>query len=317
MLHGQLRELPTPSHRRLLGPTKRAPDDGKNKAQTRRFHDWGSTTPLPEKEEPIVKSPLAPPRKKSDIGLTPPPCAPKVPPMMKSFLTAGLMVAAFSPLCLAEEVKLETDNQKVSYLIGRNIAESMKADGLELDFDILFTGMKEAAAGTESKIAEADAQAVMMKFQGEMQAKAQAQAAEQQKEAEAAAQVNIEAGKKFLAENKKREEVTETESGLQYEVLTAAEGDKPAATDTVKVHYHGTLLDGTVFDSSVDRGTPIDFPLNGVIKGWTEGVQLMPVGSKYKFYIPSDLAYGNRGSGPKIGPGETLVFEVELLEIAK
>ncbi|MDQ8190055.1 FKBP-type peptidyl-prolyl cis-trans isomerase [Roseibacillus persicicus] len=237
--------------------------------------------------------------------------------MMKSFLTAGLMVAAFSPLCLAEEVKLETDNQKVSYLIGRNIAESMKADGLELDFDILFAGMKEAAAGTESKIAEADAQAVMMKFQGEMQAKAQAQAAEQQKEAEAAAQVNIEAGKKFLAENKKREEVTETESGLQYEVLTAAEGDKPAATDTVKVHYHGTLLDGTVFDSSVDRGTPIDFPLNGVIKGWTEGVQLMPVGSKYKFYIPSDLAYGNRGSGPKIGPGETLVFEVELLEIAK
>lgn len=226
-------------------------------------------------------------------------------------------MATTSTSSFAEEVKLESDTQKVSYLIGRNIAESMKNDGLELDFDVLFAGMKEAAAGNESKISEADSQAVMMQFQQEMQAKAQARMAEQAKEAEGAAQGNIEKGKAFLAENKKREGVTETESGLQYEVLTAAEGAKPAATDTVKVHYHGTLLDGTVFDSSVDRGEPIDFPLNGVIAGWTEGVQLMPVGSKFKFYIPSDLAYGNRGSGPKIGPGETLVFEVELLEIAK
>ncbi|MGJ8725982.1 MAG: FKBP-type peptidyl-prolyl cis-trans isomerase [Roseibacillus sp.] len=230
--------------------------------------------------------------------------------MMKSFLTAGLMVAAFSPLGLAEDLTLETDTQKASYLIGRNIGESMKADGLELDLDLLHAGLKEASAGTESQIADADAQAVMMKFQQEVQAKQQAAAA-------AAAAENAAAGKAFLDENGKREGVTTTESGLQYEVLTAAEGDKPAAADTVKVHYHGTLTDGTVFDSSVDRGQPIDFPLNGVIKGWTEGVQLMSVGSKFKFTIPSDLAYGERGSPPKIGPGATLVFEVELLEITK
>ena len=230
--------------------------------------------------------------------------------MMKSFLTAGLVVAAFSPLGLAEELTLESDTQKASYLIGRNIGESLKADGLDLDIALLYAGLKEASAGTESQIPAADAQAVMLKFQQEMQAKQQA------KQVEAAA-TNAAAGKAFLEENGKREGVTTTKSGLQYEVMIAAEGDKPAATDTVKVHYHGTLTDGTVFDSSVDRGSPIDFPLNGVIKGWTEGVQLMSVGSKYKFYIPSDLAYGDRGSPPKIGPGATLVFEVELLEVTK
>jgi FKBP-type peptidyl-prolyl cis-trans isomerase len=115
--------------------------------------------------------------------------------------------------------------------------------------------------------------------------------------------------------NGKREGVKTTASGLQYEVLKPGTGAKPAATDTVKVHYHGTLIDGAVFDSSVDRGEPISFPLNGVIKGWTEGVQLMPVGSKYKFVIPSELAYGERGAGGKIGPNATLIFEVELLAI--
>lgn len=246
--------------------------------------------------------------KSSDKGLTPGLFPLRVPPMMKSFLTAGLMMAAFTPLGQAEELTLETENQKASYLIGRNIGESMKADGLELDLDLLFTGLKEAAAGTESQIPDADAQAVMMKFQQDMQAKAQA------KQAEIAA-ANAAKGKAFLEENGKREGVTTTESGLQYEVLTPAEGDKPAATDTVKVHYHGTLPDGTVFDSSVERGEPIDFPLNGVIKGWTEGVQLMSVGSKYKFTIPSELAYGDNPGGGR--PGGVLIFEVELLEITK
>lgn len=230
--------------------------------------------------------------------------------MMKSFFSAGLILAASSTLSYAEELKLETDTQKVSYLIGRNIGSSLQADGLELDLDLVFSGIKEAAAGDEAQITNEDAQVIMGKFQQEMQAKAVAKQAE-------AANGNKEEGKKFLATNKEREEVTETESGLQYEVLTAAEGDKPAATDTVKVHYHGTLLDGTVFDSSVDRGEPIDFPLNRVIPGWTEGVQLMSIGSKFKFYIPSDLAYGDQGSPPKIGPGATLVFEVELLEVTK
>lgn len=231
--------------------------------------------------------------------------------MTKRFLTASLIITTtMSTLTNAEDLTLETDIQKVSYLIGRNIGEGMKSDGIDIDHELLYSGLKETLNGTESKISAEDGQAVMMKFQQEMQAK------QQELESAAAAEASA-AGKAFLVENKKREEVTETESGLQYEVLTAAEGDKPAATDTVKVHYHGTLLDGTVFDSSVDRGAPIDFPLNGVIAGWTEGVQLMAVGSKYKFFIPSDLAYGDRGSPPKISPGATLVFEVELLEVTK
>lgn len=124
-------------------------------------------------------------------------------------------------------------------------------------------------------------------------------------------------GEAFLAENAKREGVFVTESGLQYEVVTMGEGEKPTAESTVKVHYHGTLIDGTVFDSSVQRGEPIEFPLNGVIKGWTEGLQLMPVGSKFILYIPYQLAYGERGAGELIGPCEALIFEVELLEIVK
>ena len=127
--------------------------------------------------------------------------------------------------------------------------------------------------------------------------------------------VTKEKGKAFLAENKKKEGVIETASGLQYKVVKMGTGPKPHETDKVKVHYHGTLIDGTVFDSSVERGEPIEFPLNGVIKGWTEGVQLMPVGSKFIFYIPSDLAYGDRDAGPTIKGGSTLIFEVELLEI--
>lgn len=127
----------------------------------------------------------------------------------------------------------------------------------------------------------------------------------------------IEKGEAFLAENAKREGVFVTESGLQYEVVTMGEGEKPTAENTVKVHYHGTLIDGTVFDSSVDRGEPIEFPLNGVIKGWTEGLQLMPVGSKFILYIPYQLAYGERGAGELIGPCEALIFEVELLDIVK
>ncbi len=124
-------------------------------------------------------------------------------------------------------------------------------------------------------------------------------------------------GEEFLAENATREGIFVTESGLQYEVITMGEGEKPTAESTVKVHYHGTLIDGTVFDSSVQRGEPIEFPLNGVIKGWTEGLQLMPVGSKFKLYIPYQLAYGERGAGDLIGPCEALIFEVELLEIVK
>ena len=131
------------------------------------------------------------------------------------------------------------------------------------------------------------------------------------------AQKSKEEGEKFLAENKSKKDVFTTESGLQYQVVTEGTGDKPTATDKVKVHYTGTLLDGTKFDSSVDRGEPMEFPVNGVIKGWTEVLQLMPVGSKYIVWIPSDLAYGERGAGQDIKPNSTLKFEIELLEIVK
>ena len=127
--------------------------------------------------------------------------------------------------------------------------------------------------------------------------------------------INKEAGQKFLADNGKRAGVTTTASGLQYEVIKAGTGNKPAATDQVKVHYHGTTIDGSVFDSSVDRGEPVTFGLGQVIKGWTEALQLMPVGSKWKIYIPSELGYGEQAAGPKIKPNSTLIFEVELLSI--
>ncbi|MGV8826958.1 MAG: FKBP-type peptidyl-prolyl cis-trans isomerase [Breznakibacter sp.] len=141
----------------------------------------------------------------------------------------------------------------------------------------------------------------------------------QKKEAEKTSKgsANLEIGKKFLEENKTKEGVVSTESGLQYQIMTAGTGVKPALTDRVKCHYHGTLIDGTVFDSSVERKEPAVFPVNGVIKGWTEALQMMPVGSKWKLFIPSELAYGEAGAGDKILPNSTLVFEVELIEIEK
>jgi FKBP-type peptidyl-prolyl cis-trans isomerase FklB len=209
---------------------------------------------------------------------------------------------------MAQEPKLESDIDKASYLIGRNIGETISADGIELNVDNMVAGLREALAGKDSKIAEADAEKIMEKFQAEMQAKLEAKA-------KAKSLANVEAGQEFLEENKKREGVTVTESGLQYEVITVGTGEKPTALDTVKVHYHGTLMDGKVFDSSVERKQPAEFQVGGVIAGWTEALQLMPVGSKWKLTIPAKLAYGGQGAGRDIGPHATLVFEVELLSI--
>lgn len=197
-----------------------------------------------------------------------------------------------------------------SYVIGTNIATNMKSQGIDINIESLVAGLTDVLKGTGSKIAPAEAQEIMTKFQTEMQAKGQAKAAESGKK-------NIEEGKAFLDKNGKTEGVKTTASGLQYSVMKEGTGDKPKATDTVKVHYHGTLLNGTVFDSSVERNEPATFPLDGVIKGWTEGLQLMPVGSKFKFVLPSELAYGEKGAGGDIGPNSVLTFEVELLEIVK
>ena len=192
----------------------------------------------------------------------------------------------------------------VSYFIGRNIGGNMKQQGFAPKMDELVSGMNDASGGKPSKYPEKDLQAAMEKFQTAMQA------VEMQKRAESG-----KAGEAFLVANGKKDGVKTTATGLQYEVITAGAGPMPAATDTVKVHYKGTLISGEEFDSSYSRNEPATFPLNGVIPGWTEGVQLMNKGAKYKFVIPGKLAYGERGSAPKIGPNETLVFEVELLEI--
>ena len=191
---------------------------------------------------------------------------------------------------------------KVSQIIGYGFGKRMAGQGFSLDFDKLLQGIKDGAAGKEPAVKPDEEQQIMMQFQTALQA-VEAKKAEK----------NVQAGKDFLVSNGKKQGVTTTASGLQYEVMKAGDGAKPAATDTVKVHYHGTLVSGKVFDSSVQRGEPIEFALNQVIKGWTEGVQLMPKGSKYKFTIPSDLAYGPSGQG-EIGPNEVLIFEVELLD---
>lgn len=205
-------------------------------------------------------------------------------------------------------MKLTNDKEKVSYIIGEDIGASLLKEGYDLDVNIMLEAIKAAASGkSENLLSESEKNEVMMRWQQEVNAKKQAAMAEQAKGAK-------KEGSAFLAQNRNNPGVFETPSGLQYQVLQGAEGKKPKATDTVHVHYHGTLLNGQVFDSSVQRGEPISFPLNQVIAGWTEGLQLMSIGSKYRFFIPSELAYGDQAVG-SIPAGSTLVFDVELLDI--
>ena len=191
---------------------------------------------------------------------------------------------------------------KVSYALGLSLGQNMASSGVKtIEYDDLVAGMKAIMNKEKPAISFDEAQEVLNTFFAELEAKVAGKAKAE--------------GEAFLAENAKREGVIVTGSGLQYEVLTAAEGKKPKATDKVKVHYEGTLIDGTVFDSSYRRGEAISFGLNQVIKGWTEGVQLMSVGAKYKFFIPYNLAYGERGAGAQIPPYAALIFTVELLGI--
>jgi FKBP-type peptidyl-prolyl cis-trans isomerase len=203
--------------------------------------------------------------------------------------------------------ELDTDEKKLGYIIGMDIGKSLREQGTEVDLDSLITAIRATYNGEELAMTTEEAGQVRKEYIEKRQA-------EQQAEAAAAGQNNLVEGQKFLAENASKEGVQTTASGLQYKVETMGDGPKPAATDTVKVHYRGTLLDGTEFDSSYARNEPISFALNRVIAGWTEGVQLMPVGSKFTFYIAPDLAYGEGGGGP-IPPNSTLVFDVELLAI--
>ncbi len=196
------------------------------------------------------------------------------------------------------------------YAMGTDIYSKVTEVGYKLNADAFYQGHSDAFNDAERKLTNEQVDGLMKKFNADAQKVFAEKAAREAEE-------NKAKGIAFLAEKEKEDGITKTESGLLYEVMKSGAGKKPLATDKVKVHYHGTLIDGTVFDSSVDRGTPIEFELNKVIPGWTEGVQLMPIGSKYKFYVPSNLAYGERGFPPKIGPGAALIFEVELIDIVK
>lgn len=201
-------------------------------------------------------------------------------------------------------VELETDMQKASYSIGYSMAQNVRREfGEDVDLAAFQAGITDQVSGSDPQVSDAEANAALQSLVAARQAAAEQKASE-----------NISVGKEFLAENGKREGVTTLPSGLQYEVLTAAEGEKPSATDRVTTHYRGTLIDGTQFDSSYDRGQPATFPLNGVIAGWTEALQLMSPGAKWRLYIPPELAYGERAQGP-IPANSTLIFDVELLEI--
>jgi len=205
---------------------------------------------------------------------------------------------------------LETEDQKASYGIGHQMGSQLAPAEAHIDLDAFVAGIRDGMAGNDPAVDQAEIQTALQALSDRVNAEEA-----ERRATEGAA--NAEAGEAFLAENAAREGVTVTESGLQYEVLRDGDGPTPGPQDRVRIHYKGTLIDGTQFDSSYDRGEPTTFGVNGVIAGFSEGLQLMPVGSQYRFYIPSDLGYGPNGSGPNIGPNATLVFEVELLEVVE
>lgn len=230
---------------------------------------------------------------------------------MTFFRNLSLAMAAFTLFACTKDgakksTELKTDDDKFSYVIGQQIGQGLKSQGVNVDVDILAAAIQDALKGTPSKLSQDEMRTVMMNMQTKMMQKQLGEAKE-----------NKDKGDKYLAENAKRTGVKSTKSGLQYEVLTEGKGAKPKASDVVKVRYKGTLIDGTEFDSSYKRGDePAEFPVGAVIKGWTEALQLMPVGSKWKVFIPGELAYGEQGR-PSIPPNSTLVFEVELVAINK
>ncbi|MGV3589523.1 MAG: FKBP-type peptidyl-prolyl cis-trans isomerase [Adhaeribacter sp.] len=207
---------------------------------------------------------------------------------------------------------MRTKNLKdrISYIIGRDMAANFQKQGLEINPDIFIQGMKEAMSGTKSELNQDEVQEAMMELQQLMQSR---QASTHSREGE----INQQEGEAFLAENKNREGVVTLPSGLQYMVLREGTGKTPGRTDKVTTHYHGTLIDGTVFDSSYERGQPATFPVNGVISGWTEALMQMQEGAKWRLFLPSTLAYGAQGAGDDIGPNATLIFDVELLSVNK
>jgi len=230
---------------------------------------------------------------------------------MRRFFLGAMALFAFAPgACQSEggTPALDTENQKASYGIGLQMGGQLAPAESRLDMDAFMAGIRDGVGQNEPAVPQAEIQTALQAF-------SEAINAEMSERRTAEAEANIAEGETFLAENAQREEVRVTESGLQYEVIQEGEGPSPDPQDQVTIHYRGTLIDGTQFDSSYDRGEPATFGVTGVIPGFSEGLQLMNVGGHYKFYIPGSLAYGPQGSGNVIGPNETLIFEVELLEI--
>ena len=218
-----------------------------------------------------------------------------------------LTVCAFILSCSAfaqDSIELSTEKQKFSYVVGFQIGQRLKSDNMDLDPKVVALAVEDVLSGSSPKLSPEQMQTVVQSYQQE-----------QMEERVALAAANQTAGDQYLAENKSKEGVVELPSGLQYKEINAGEGQKPQTGDTVLVHYRGTLLNGEEFDSSYGRGEPAAIPLEGVIPGWQEALQLMPEGAKWEVFIPSNLAYGEQGAGTSIGPNETLIFEIELLEV--
>ncbi len=221
-------------------------------------------------------------------------------------IAGGMLAATLSVSAIANEI--ESPEDRISYTIGMDIGRSLAEQDMDLNLELLVEALEATFRGEETRMTPEEALAERDAYMQQRQQQMEAQQAED-------AVRNIEEGQAFLAENRERDEVSETASGLQYRVIEEGEGRTPAETDRVTVHYRGTLIDGTEFDSSYGRGQPATFALNQVIPGWTEGVQLMQEGATYEFFIPSELAYGEQGRPGPIGPNSTLIFQVELIEV--
>jgi len=235
---------------------------------------------------------------------------------MKRTITSLLVGTLLAGTC-AIAGDLDTDSKKTNYMIGTDVGAYIKKSGIDFDSNAFMAGINDAVEAKESKLAQADIGKLRQALQTKQKAAQEAQRAEMMAKLEADKMKNLEEGKAFMQKKAKDKGIKSTESGILYEVLTQGDGAKPSSSNsTVVVHYKGNLIDGKQFDSSIDRGQPATFALNQVIKGWTEGLQLMNSGSKYRFYIPPELAYGSDARpGSPIGPNSTLIFEVELIEI--
>ncbi len=228
--------------------------------------------------------------------------------MKLTWITILSLLLLASPLLAAENIQFKNDKEKASYIIGINIGHNLKQMPMQIDQDLFLKGFKDALSGAKPQLSDDEIRRVMTDLQKEMSAK-------QAEMMKTVGEKNKKEGEAFLAENKKKEGVKTLPSGLQYKVIKEGTGKSPKATDKVTTHYQGTFIDGIIFDSSYQRGEPATFPVNGVIPGWTEALQLMKVGSKWQLFVPAKLAYGEKGAAPKIGPNAVLIFTIELLAI--